>query len=809
MVQRARYFDTVNYTEAEYAEVQNRLLPEGVIRGIASELGASAPGGMIVRIGPGEGMIQGFWYKNDTNVDVPIPANNSGSTRTDNIVLRLNRTSDTVSLVHVPNGPAPTRSVGGTWEMILVSVAVPNGAGAIVPANLTDQRPGDYCGYTGGGAAPDGVAAQPGMAFAGNRTTGFWRNTPGGATGGVRLSINAIPHFFWDTTGFTFATGGPAPAGVALFHTYGHPGTWMQTVPNSGHGGILFGNHYDYNQQTKRVYLGYGTAASQYLGHDGDLSIYTSGTAAGKVILGNADGIRMIIGRPQVSVGPVAGTGALNVFSYGNGASTGFKLYHSNQAHHLDMWQNSDATVYMTNVDHLGNRAPNSLSFHAGTGYMTLGANADALSKFTVLQVSEAADQGFGIRYAGGYMRQYVMGSGDFIITSYSTATRHWHSANAFTPYTSDNCYLGLSNYRWYMVYAANGMIGGCNLNASGLDPLSNDAYHIGSTYRWHTIRSLVMNANSSMNTPMLYLDQGAPNTGGGVRFNYGGVVSNIFQDASGHMNIHGPGTTARCHLLLMNNQGILRPASNGQVELGQNGVGFSNLWLTGNIYGAGMQLSGGITVGNVIYGTGLSLSGGMDITAAVVFRNALNVTGPTTLGGLTTLSGAVNVGGILSGGQDIVTNSAVRPITANAGAVGTTSNPWGVVNALSGNKTNGGSWGVLSDDRTKVAEAFRPYESGLSIILQLRPTWFTYNGLYGTPEGMEYAGLRADEAREIAPDLVRTVHARAHGDQEDEPEEELLVLDASNLPIMLINAVKELHGRIEALEAALAERRN
>lgn len=147
MGEYVKFVDNTLYSEADQAEVQNRLRAQGVLAEVTSQLQPSASGAtpMTVSIAQGEAMIQGFHYKNDGILGFPMGANSSGSTRTDTIVLRLNRTLNTLQGVVVTGtpgagAPALTQIAGGTWEFPLVDVAIPTGTTTITSAMLTDRR---------------------------------------------------------------------------------------------------------------------------------------------------------------------------------------------------------------------------------------------------------------------------------------------------------------------------------------------------------------------------------------------------------------------------------------------------------------------------------------------------------------------------------------------------------------------------------------------------------------------------------------------------------------------------------------------
>lgn len=147
MAQTVRFVDTISYTEADQADFNMRMMrPQGVIS--ESSLGAlvvSAIGGMSVRVSPGEAFIQGFQYGSTTNVDLTIAANASGSTRFDYVVLRLNRTANTLLLAILQGiagagSPTLTQVVGGTWEFPLAQITIVNNASSIAAGSILDTR---------------------------------------------------------------------------------------------------------------------------------------------------------------------------------------------------------------------------------------------------------------------------------------------------------------------------------------------------------------------------------------------------------------------------------------------------------------------------------------------------------------------------------------------------------------------------------------------------------------------------------------------------------------------------------------------
>lgn len=115
--------------------------------------------------------------------------------------------------------------------------------------------------------------------------------------------------------------------------------------------------------------------------------------------------------------------------------------------------------------------------------------------------------------------------------------------------------------------------------------------------------------------------------------------------------------------------------------------------------------------------------------------------------------------------------------------------------------KPGGGAWENYSDVRlkTNVAE----YKAGLAECLKLTPTTFRYNGRGGLRESAKTEiGLSAQDVREVMPEMVGSVKGKI--DYDDERDTDILTIDQSPLVFALLNAVKELTGRLAALEVKL-----
>jgi Chaperone of endosialidase len=113
-------------------------------------------------------------------------------------------------------------------------------------------------------------------------------------------------------------------------------------------------------------------------------------------------------------------------------------------------------------------------------------------------------------------------------------------------------------------------------------------------------------------------------------------------------------------------------------------------------------------------------------------------------------------------------------------------------------------SWLIPSDARLK--EDVRELETGLEQLRRVRPVRFRYNGRAGTRAGQEGVGVIGQEIEKIFPDMIQRVAGGVGG----EPgTEDLRIYDGSGLTFVLVNAVKELAGKVEQLEKALTEARH
>ncbi len=115
--------------------------------------------------------------------------------------------------------------------------------------------------------------------------------------------------------------------------------------------------------------------------------------------------------------------------------------------------------------------------------------------------------------------------------------------------------------------------------------------------------------------------------------------------------------------------------------------------------------------------------------------------------------------------------------------------------------KPTSNTWTVPSDKNLKTN--INPYVGGLEEIKKINPVWFTYTGEAGMPKDTGI-GVIAQELKEIAPYMVNEWIYK----DENGKETTYLGVDNGAMTYMLINAVKALSEKVEALEKKLEEKK-
>ena len=278
----------------------------------------------------------------------------------------------------------------------------------------------------------------------------------------------------------------------------------------------------------------------------------------------------------------------------------------------------------------------------------------------------------------------------------------------------------------------------------------------------------------------------------------------NVAFDAigAGYVSRAGDTMTGALNVNMPNNASINlnSPAGKGKLVQGQSGG--SNRWAI--FLGDGTAESGSNAGANFSIGA-YTDAGAFALTALSIIRS----NGAATFGGttLTVQATPTSVNPMFYLKDKSGTNRGALQFFDSTGNVQCTNlvpNSWWVlpsdgsfaISSSVANKPGGGSWTASSDERLKTDIV--DYSSGLEQILDLRPVNYKYRPECNVGDGT-FTGLIAQECETIMPEMV-TVAAGAMGKA---AFDDMRSMDTTPLIFALINAVKTLNSRIEALEAA------
>lgn len=198
---------------------------------------------------------------------------------------------------------------------------------------------------------------------------------------------------------------------------------------------------------------------------------------------------------------------------------------------------------------------------------------------------------------------------------------------------------------------------------------------------------------------------------------------------------------------------------------------------------------SGKIGIGTTSPFALMDVAGSLQIGSSATASNNFHITAETT-GALQFWNGNYGAGSermrILSNGNvgiGVAAPTALLQLGTDSAAKPTTN-----------------TWTIVSDERIKTN--IQPYAKGLAEIQQVQPITYDYNGKGGIPAGPGGVSIIAQAIQAVFPECVGTFSAKLN--EEDEEETELLNYNGHAITFALINAVKELSAKVEALEAQL-----
>jgi len=189
--------------------------------------------------------------------------------------------------------------------------------------------------------------------------------------------------------------------------------------------------------------------------------------------------------------------------------------------------------------------------------------------------------------------------------------------------------------------------------------------------------------------------------------------------------------------------------------------------------------------------------------TPAVIAQSWIAVGGAGAIGNSVNVTGNYYINGVaISSGTPTWVNCTMNPPSPPAnGLLGfwndSSNTLWFRVNR-SDNGTNNQYYLSPSTSDRRIKQNIRDLSGGLSVIEQIRPREFEYNGLAGFAEGSRGANVIAQELQPVLPHAVFSCRARL---QPEEEETDLLCVSPAEITLHLVLAVQELSRRLETLE--------
>ena len=154
------FFNSLNhdrtYNAAQMTEYFDGLVSDGVYESVGGAMQVQAATGMNVDVQTGRAIIDCRWIRNDAVLTIPITASHVTLPRYTAIMVRLDYSARTISIIAVDGTPAsspakPEPSQTATVkDLVLAYIYITAGATAIPQANIQDQRGTSLCGWVTG-----------------------------------------------------------------------------------------------------------------------------------------------------------------------------------------------------------------------------------------------------------------------------------------------------------------------------------------------------------------------------------------------------------------------------------------------------------------------------------------------------------------------------------------------------------------------------------------------------------------------------------------------------------------------------------
>lgn len=138
------------YLAEQWANYFKLFVGNGVFATPTNQLKVRANSGLNLKIMPGWAWINGYWYHNDSELSITVPANVTSAPVTDGIFIRFDSANRIID-AHVAAGRTTVDRVAPYYELKIAEVVVGVGATELTDANITDTRANSsVCGFVTG-----------------------------------------------------------------------------------------------------------------------------------------------------------------------------------------------------------------------------------------------------------------------------------------------------------------------------------------------------------------------------------------------------------------------------------------------------------------------------------------------------------------------------------------------------------------------------------------------------------------------------------------------------------------------------------
>lgn len=135
------------YFSRQFAAYFSLFVKNGVFGSPTNQLRVRADEGLRVVVSAGWAFINGYWYNNDSDLELVIPTNSSSADRIDSVVLRWDNENREIRSVYLRNTTEVTRD-GSYYDLKIAEVIIPAAATQVLDSNIVDTRTNEsVCGF--------------------------------------------------------------------------------------------------------------------------------------------------------------------------------------------------------------------------------------------------------------------------------------------------------------------------------------------------------------------------------------------------------------------------------------------------------------------------------------------------------------------------------------------------------------------------------------------------------------------------------------------------------------------------------------